>query len=103
MPVDQTSYTIPGLHITDHLVPVPLDWARPDDEALTLFVREVVDPTRRTEDLPLLLFLQGGPGGKANRPQAGTPPWLAVALRQFRVLLMDQRGTGRSSSPTSII
>ena len=91
------SYTLPGLAITDRSFTVPLDWARPDGDTISLFLREVVDPTRKTEDLPYLLFLQGGPGGKANRPQAGSPPWLDVALKQFRVLLLDQRGTGRSS------
>lgn len=91
------SYAIPGLAITEHQLDVPLDWARPGGETLTLFVREVVDPRRRGENLPCLLFLQGGPGGKANRPMDGSPGWLPVALKQFRVLLMDQRGTGRSS------
>ncbi|MGJ8586113.1 MAG: alpha/beta fold hydrolase [Marinosulfonomonas sp.] len=91
------SYDLPGLAITDRSFSVPLDWSRPDAETISLFLREVVDPTRKTEDLPYLVFLQGGPGGKANRPQDGSPPWLDVALKRFRVLLLDQRGTGRSS------
>ncbi|QEW24157.1 Proline iminopeptidase (plasmid) [Marinibacterium anthonyi] len=92
------SYSIPGLVVSDHRLPVPLDWAAPEGEAITLFVREVVDPQRKDDDLPYLLFLQGGPGGKANRPMDGSPSWLPVALKRFRVLLMDQRGTGRSSA-----
>lgn len=91
------SYSIPGLRVTDHRLAVPLDWDAPEGEAISLFVREVVDPQRKDDDLPYLLFLQGGPGGKANRPMDGSPGWLPVALKQFRVLLMDQRGTGRSS------
>ncbi|ATG46169.1 proline iminopeptidase [Celeribacter ethanolicus] len=91
------SYSIPGLVLTDHSLAVPLDWSKPEGETITLFAREVVDPMRKHDDLPCLLFLQGGPGGKSNRPQDGTPPWLDVALKQFRVILMDQRGTGRSS------
>ena len=47
--------------------------------------------------LPLLVFLQGGPGGKAPRPTMGSPPWLAAALKTHRVILPDQRGTGRST------
>jgi pimeloyl-ACP methyl ester carboxylesterase len=60
-------------------------------------VREVVDPARRRDELPLLVFLQGGPGGKSPRPGPGNPPWLVEALKTHRVLLPDQRGTGRST------
>ena len=90
-------YTIPGLHVRDHTLPVPLDWAQPDGSAIELFVREVVDPTKRNDDLPLLCFLQGGPGGKSPRPLRGSPPWLGEVLKTHRVILPDQRGTGRST------
>ena len=46
--------------------------------------------------LPWLLFLQGGPGFGARRP-VGRDTWLERALHDYRVLLLDQRGTGRSS------
>jgi proline iminopeptidase len=92
-----TSYTIPGLHIRDHLVPVPLDWSDPGGAGIELFVREVTAATRRDDDLPLLVFLQGGPGGKSPRPAGGGPPWLKEAVKTHRVILPDQRGTGRSS------
>lgn len=93
-----SEYTIPGMHIRDQVVRVPLDWSRPDGpETIEIFVREVVDPTRRAEDLPLLVFLQGGPGGKSPRPTVGSPPWLKEALKTHRVVLPDQRGTGRST------
>src|SRR5262249_42949592 len=52
------------------------------------------------ERLPWLLFLQGGPGGKAPRP-TGQDGWLGVALKTHRVLLLDQRGTGRSAPVTA--
>jgi pimeloyl-ACP methyl ester carboxylesterase len=92
------SYTLPGIHVTDRTVSVPLDWSAPDDDrTLNVFVREVVDPTKRHEDLPLLVFLQGGPGGKGPRP-TGAEGWVGEAIKRFRVVLLDQRGTGRSTA-----
>ncbi|WP_265520467.1 alpha/beta fold hydrolase [Oerskovia flava] len=94
----ETGYTVPGLHVTDREIEVPLDWSdESDPRRLTLFVRELVDPARRRDDLPLLVFLQGGPGGKGPRP-TGPDGWLGQALATYRVVLLDQRGTGRSSA-----
>lgn len=92
-----SGYTIPGLFIRDRLVTVPLDRTRPDGETIEIFVRDICDPVRSNEDLPLLAFLQGGPGGKSPRPANGGPSWLAEAVRTHRVVLVDQRGTGRST------
>ncbi|MGN6751010.1 MAG: alpha/beta fold hydrolase [Intrasporangium sp.] len=90
-------YTIPGLHVREHEVAVPLDWDAPETSAeITVFARELVDPTRRHEDLPVLVYLQGGPGGKGPRPTDASG-WVGHALKTHRVLLLDQRGTGRST------
>ena len=90
-------YTIPGIHVVDRSISVPLDWSAPDSEQITVFVRELCNPAKRTEDLPLLVYLQGGPGGKGPRP-TDTSGWLGVALERYRVVLLDQRGTGRSTA-----
>ncbi|NDL61877.1 alpha/beta fold hydrolase [Enterobacteriales bacterium SAP-6] len=93
-----SEYTIPGMLIRDRLVTVPLDWTRPEDgRTIKIFAREVVDPLLRDADLPKLAYVQGGPGGKGPRPGGGGPAWLAEALKTHRVILVDQRGTGRST------
>jgi pimeloyl-ACP methyl ester carboxylesterase len=90
------SYRQPGTALTDHLFAVPLDHSRPDEERIEVFAREVAAADKADADLPWLLFLQGGPGFGAQRPQ-GRETWLDRALNDYRVLLLDQRGTGRSS------
>lgn len=92
-------YEIPGALVHDRSVTVPLHWQQDDGGSISVFVRELVHPGTRNDDLPLLLFLQGGPGGKSPRPSRGS--WLARALQEFRVVLLDQRGTGRSSRVTA--
>src|ERR687885_669459 len=91
------TYRPPGLVLTEHEVSVPLDHAAPDGERITVFAREVADPDGR--ERPFLVFLQGGPGFEAPRPTRvpSSPGWLDRALSEFRVLLLDQRGTGRST------
>ncbi len=91
-----SSYRQPGTVLRDRHFRVPLDHAAPGGEQIELFAREVVAAEHSTADLPWLVFLQGGPGGAAPRP-TGRDSWLDRALRDYRVLLLDQRGTGRSS------
>ena len=90
----------PGLTFRDHVIAVPVDHSDPHGATIDLFAREVVAPDRAGDDLPWLLFLQGGPGGKSPRPTAADG-WLGRALRTHRVLLLDQRGTGRSTPVTA--
>src|SRR5438093_161836 len=91
-----TTRRVRGLVLTDHEFALPLDHARPDGERIAVFAREVA--AEDGGDRPLLVFFQGGPGSESPRPTGPkTPRWLARALKDYRVLLLDQRGTGRSS------
>lgn len=114
------SYYVPGLYVEDHAIDVPLDWRGLEPatlalgisqrhgafpapiegapESIKLFYRTVCAPERAHQDLPLLVFLQGGPGGEGPRPTSPTADgWIAEAIKHFRVILPDQRGCGRSS------
>ena len=97
------TYRVPGAVLTEREHVVPLDHARPDGPSITVFTREVADPDGAAK--PYLLFLQGGPGFEAARPTS--PPalksWISRALRDYRVLLLDQRGTGRSTPVGAVI
>lgn len=87
----------PGYVMTEHYFTVPLNHRAPTGETITVFAREVADPDGR--DRPYLLYLQGGPGQESPRPTKypDAPGWLERALRDYRVLLLDQRGTGLST------
>jgi pimeloyl-ACP methyl ester carboxylesterase len=90
-----------GLALRDHWFDVPLDHGAPSGESIKIFAREVVAADKTdVAGLPWLLFLQGGPGNKGPRP-AGASGWIGRAVQDFRVLLLDQRGTGRSTPVTS--
>jgi len=97
-------YAVPGLSLRDHLFAVPLDHSSPDSgAAITVFAREVVAAGKEDAALPYLLYLQGGPGFESPRPmeQGG---WLKKACEDYRVVLLDQRGTGLSTplTPSSL-
>ena len=91
-----SSYLQCGTVLTDHTFSVPLDHDRPGGQQIEVFAREVVAAGRAADRLPWLVFLQGGPGFGAPRPH-GADSWLGRALADYRVLLLDQRGTGRST------
>ena len=96
-----TTYRVPGaiLHEREHAV--PLDHAQPDGPQITVFTREVAAPDGA--DRPYLVFLQGGPGFEATRPTSPPTGWMKRAIADYRVLLHDQRGTGRSTPVGSVI
>jgi proline iminopeptidase len=95
-----------GMRTAEHYFTVPLNHFEPAPgaggeapETITVFAREYVSSSHsvaETESLPWLLFLQGGPGGRGNR-LASLGGWSKAAARDFRILMLDQRGTGLSS------
>ena len=94
------------MRTAEHYFTLPLDHFSPESaengaapDTITVFAREYVssDHTEaEAEDLPWLLFLQGGPGGRGNR-LASLGGWSKAAARNFRILMLDQRGTGLST------
>jgi pimeloyl-ACP methyl ester carboxylesterase len=90
-----TTYRIPGAVLTEREHTVPLDHSAPDGATITVFTREIADPDGM--DKPYLVYFQGGPGFEAPRPTTPPSGWVKRALKDFRVLMLDQRGTGRST------
>ena len=61
-----------------------------DGESISLFYRVVTAPEHVHDDLPLLVFLQGGPGGSGPRPLGpSSDGWIEEAIKHFRVVLPD--------------
>ncbi|TEW48287.1 alpha/beta fold hydrolase [Psychromonas algicola] len=79
-----------------HHFQLPLDYKKPDAKQISVFARELVTLAKDKQDLPWLVFFQGGPGFQSPRA-SGESGWLKRLLQDYRVLLLDQRGTGHSS------
>lgn len=104
------THRVGPLRLTDHHFEVPLthgwgyghDDARTgtplDEERIRLFAREVSseEGALPADQRPWLLYLQGGPGMASPRP-GDASGWLAEMSQHYRVLLLDQRGTGGST------
>ena len=93
------THAIPGLILRSHWFELPLDYANPSTK-INVFAREVIAPGNANAELPYLVFFQGGPGSGAPRP-VGASGWIKRAVSEFRVLLLDQRGTGASTPITA--
>src|SRR5215471_8416891 len=82
-----SSYRHPGTVLTDHVFLVPLDHTKPDGEQIEVFGREVVAAGKadQADDLPWLVFLQGGPGVTARSlARLGSARAQADCLALFR-------------------
>ena len=99
--INPVTHGIAGLVLKSHRFELPVNYANPAAAPnLTVFAREVIAPGKVNADLPYLVFFQGGPGSGAPRP-TGNSGWIKRALNEFRVLLLDQRGTGASTPITA--
>ena len=88
------SHRVDGHEVHEHVLTVPLDHSGARPGTIEVFAREYVRDGQA--DAPRLVFFQGGPGNPANRPEV-VGGWLERALEEFRVVLLDQRGTGCST------
>ncbi|ERN05045.1 uncharacterized protein LOC18433212 [Amborella trichopoda] len=93
-------FSVPDLRMRDHTFRVPLDYTAISlTSKISIFVREVVAVGKEEQELPYLLYLQGGPGFESPRPTEASG-WLKRACEEFCVILLDQRGTGLSTPLT---
>lgn len=90
------TYRIGDVTVTDHTLTLPLSPDAADARTIDVFAR--VADRHPGDNLPYLVFLQGGPGCEAPRPW---PSWMDAALKRYRVVLLNQRGTGRSTPVSS--
>lgn len=98
-----TVQKMPGFNYIKHNFVVPLAYGKglsqAGSETINVFARELYLPEYQDsrENLPFLVFFQGGPGFESPRPLA-LDGWIKRALQEYRVLLLDQRGVGNSSA-----
>ena len=93
-----TTTNLGALRLEELRLTLPLVWGDDaDDRTIEVFARIATRPGG--EQLPYLVFLQGGPGHESPRPSLAPmqPSWLGAALEHYRVVLLDQRGTGLST------
>ncbi|KMY23205.1 Pimeloyl-ACP methyl ester carboxylesterase [Actinobaculum suis] len=96
---------ITGHTVYEHWIQVPLDYfgalnglphnAELDyvPKTINVFAREIV--RAGCEDKPRLVYLEGGPGFAAPRPRVFSG-WMDEVLKNYRLVLLDERGTGNS-------
>ena len=94
-----TTESLPGLVLKNCLFQLPLDYANPDKKT-GVFSRIVAAAANANADLPYMVFFQGGPGSGSPRPM-GNSGWIKRVLKEYKLVLLDQRGTGLSTPITA--
>ncbi|OKL55682.1 hypothetical protein UA08_09008 [Talaromyces atroroseus] len=105
--IDRRLHNVPGkLRVAELFFDVPINYSKPTEGTIRLFARSVrrssafPDTDATEKPLPWLVFLQGGPGFACRPPQeTAFVPY--VLDKGYQVLLLDQRGTGLSSTITA--
>ena len=89
-------YKYSGMIIADHNFLVPLDYENEGGKRISIFARKILKEEHENNQLPYLVFFQGGPGYESPRPITNSG-WIKRATEEYKVLLLDQRGTGLST------
>src|SRR5699024_6543605 len=83
-----------GYDFFTHTIQVPWDpFNAPDGDAFERFARESFPSSKHRA--PGIVDMQGGPGSPAPRPLNASGV-VGEMLKEFRVILLDQRGKGNS-------
>ena len=96
-PVRVATHRAPHLVFGEHEFDVPLDHASPERGKLTVFAREVVSPEASATSCRGSSSSRAARAASRRGRSARRQAWLARAVEDYRVLLLDQRGTGRST------
>ena len=99
--------TPPGkLKITEHFFDLPKDYSKPEAGTIKVFARSArkhetyPNEAKNDEQLPWIVFLNGGPGNECRPPQHY--PFTNTLLdKGYQILCLDQRGTGLSTPITA--
>jgi len=94
--MELNKYKYSDMIITDHTFLVPLDYENEDGKEISIFAREIERKETVNKNLSYLVFFQGGPGYESPRPITDSG-WIKRASEEYKVLLLDQRGTGLST------
>lgn len=94
--------------MTEHFFDVPKDYAKPDGGTLRVFARSVAkheppivpDSASGNDQLPWMIFFQGGPGFRCAPPQNHAMT-RTILDKGYQILFLDPRGTGLSAPVTA--
>lgn len=93
-----------GIKVVDRFFTVPLDYSNPDGTKIRVFARNLVpigkesgEAKEKKNDLPFLVFLQGGPGFEVEL-QSNSGFAKEIHEQGYQTLWLDQRGTGLSTA-----
>ncbi|TFK51612.1 alpha/beta-hydrolase [Heliocybe sulcata] len=91
-----------GVKVVERFFQLPLDYAKPDGKKIQVFARHMIPKwkaktSKEEDELPYLLYLQGGPGFEI--PLQDTSGFAKeIHEKGYQTLWLDQRGTGLSTA-----